>query len=134
MEYPLFEPLDRMQQKAHAPMNRVFAGKPITAQEAKSEAIARVDRHTPREWKVAFRRAIEKVARQRLRFNADSVWEEFQKDYCDWEGAHPRAAGAVILQARRDGIIVLIRNMFWNSKRRSCHGRPIQVYQSTLFR
>lgn len=128
----MFDPLDRMQQEVHA-SHLVPRLPPITAEESKQEAIARVARHTPDEWKAAFMRAIVYVARRRVRFNADPVWTQFQRDYCAWEDAHPRAAGHVVLQAVKDGTIVIVKNMFWNSERRSCHGRPIQVYQSCIF-
>jgi hypothetical protein len=129
----LFDPLDEIQKEAHSLRRKLFAGEPVSAQEAKQEAMERVVRHTPPEWSAAFRRAIERVAREHLRFNADPVWERFQEDYPDWKAAHPRAAGPVILRAVKDGVIVQVRNLFWNSNRRSCHGRSLAVYESLMF-
>lgn len=121
---------------SHAPLplfDQIFAGPAITAVEAKREAIARVERNANEEWLKAFRRALETVARRRLRFTADAIWEQFEKDYPQPETHDPRAAGPVVLRAIKDGVIFKVQNMFWNSNRRSCHGRPIQVLQSLIY-
>ena len=123
-----------MQREAHDVISQAFAGRALSVQEVKREAIDRAARGASLEWRNAFRQALEKVARERLRFTADPVWKVFEQDFRDWQSAHPRAAGAVVLRAMKDGVIVKVVNMFWNSKRRSCHGRPIQVYQSTIFK
>lgn len=130
-ELPLFDrALDQMQAEAHGPHLRLIA-----AQVARLEAIAAVDKNANKEWMAAFRRALEVVARQKLRFTADDVWEQLEKDYHPLPEQHePRAAGAVVVRAIKDGVIVTVKNMFWNSRRKSCHNRPIQVYQSLIFK
>ncbi len=111
----------------------IFSGPPITAVEVKREAIARVERNANQDWLDAFRRALEIVARRTLRFTADAIWEQFEKDYPQPYQHEPRAAGPVVVRAIKDGVIVTVKNMFWNSNRRSCHNRPIQVYQSLIY-
>lgn len=104
----------------------------ITANEAKRAAIAQVERNANPEWLDAFRAALEKVARNQLQFTSDAVWEQFEKDWPRPYQHEPRAAGAVVVGAIKDGVIVTVKNMFWKSKRRTCHARPKQVYQSLI--
>lgn len=129
--------LDHMQQVAHGTkfneprFEEIFAGKPITAEQVTEEAIDRVERNAHDEWLAAFRAAIEKVARGHLHFNTDPVWHEFEKEYPPTD-QEPRAAGAVVRKAMKDGIIAPT-DMYWNSNRKSCHRRPLRVYRSLIF-
>lgn len=146
MTLPLFDDLDRMLQYAHPPhldalvrggydVDEFLQGDPLpTAVEAKQAAIAQVERNANKEWLEAFRRALEKAARRKLRFTADDIWDDFERDYPQPAQHEPRAAGAVVVKAIKDGVIVTVKNMFWNSRRKSCHNRPIQVYQSLVFK
>lgn len=111
----------------------LFAGPAITAAEVKNEAIARVGRNANPEWMAAYRRALETVARRTLRFSADEIWIQFEKDYPHPETHDPRAAGAVVVKAMKDGVIIKVQNMFRNSTRRSCHNRPLQILQSMIY-
>lgn len=110
----------------------VFSGPAISAQEVKREAIARVERNANKEWLEAFRRALEYVAKRQLMFTADSVWKRLERDYPHPETHEPRAAGAVVVRAIKDKVIITT-NEFWNSDRRSCHGRKIQAYRSLIY-
>lgn len=112
--------------------DQIFSGPAITAVEVKREAIARVERNANPEWKAAFRRALEYVAKRQLMFTADPVWKRFEQDYPHPETHEPRAAGAIVVQAMKDKVIVTT-DQFWNSERRSCHGRKIQAYRSLIY-
>lgn len=129
--------VDRMQQAAHVTSfeeikAKLFAGQPVTAEAARDEAIARVENNANQDWLDAFRRALERVARGRLHFNTDPVWEEFEREYPQPKQHEPRAAGAVVVKAMRDGVISPT-DMFWASNRKSCHKRPLRVYRSLIF-
>ena len=130
--------LDEMQRAAHAHkfneprVEAIFAGPPVTAEEVTEEAIARVERNANQDWLDAFMRALKKVAREKLHFNTDSVWEAFEADYPQPDQHEPRAAGAVVRLAMKEGTIAAT-DMFWNSKRKSCHKRPLRVYRSLIF-
>jgi hypothetical protein len=103
------------------------------AETAKLAGMDKAYRHAPEEWKREFMKAIETTARRLEVFTADAIWIEFQATYDKWRTAHPRAAGPMIIKAMRSKIIVPIENMYRNSTRASCHGRPIQVYRSLIY-
>lgn len=130
---PLFDPLDRMEQEAHAP-RKTHRLQLVEAREAKNAAIEQVERNAKKEWLEAFLRAYRVTARQKLRFSADDVWDTFLADYPTPLTHNPKAAGAVAVRAMKEKVIVSVVNMFWKSRRKSCHNRPIQVYQSLIFK
>lgn len=72
--------------------------------EARDDAIARADDHANPEWRERAYQAVRKVARMRLDFTADEVWDELADVS---ETTHnPSALGPVFLRAAKAGVIV----------------------------
>ena len=69
---------------------------------ARDEAIDQADQHADHAWKRAATDAVRKVARMRLTFTADEVWDAIPDEFSTHE---PAALGPVILAARKDGLI-----------------------------
>lgn len=107
-------------------------GPPLSGQDLKESGIAEVQRNANPEWLEAFRLALERVARSQRRFTSDAIWEEFEKGDTPYQH-EPRAAGAVVVKAIKDGVIVPVTSLFWKSNRPLCHHRPKQVYQSLIY-
>jgi hypothetical protein len=99
-------------------------------QEAKREAIERVTRAANEEWMAAAGAIVEKLARGRQSFTTDDVWGEL--DALTVSTPEPRAMGAVMTIAKRDGI-VKASGGFVSSRRAICHGRPIQIWLSLTY-
>lgn len=106
---------------------------PESAIRAKHSAIAQVQRNANPEWLDAFRQALERVARSQYRFTSDAIWEEFERQLDRPSQHEPRAAGAVVVKAIKDGVIVPEANLFWRSTSPRCHNRPKRVYRSLIY-
>ena len=99
----------------------------LAALAARDEAIQRVDEHASDAWKAEAMRAVVRVARERRRFTTDDVWAVLGES-----GTHePRAMGAIMLQAARDGW-VRATDDYVRSNRVACHARPLRVWESAL--
>lgn len=72
--------------------------------QARDEAIARADDHADPEWKDRAYEAVCKVARMRLTFTADDVWDELVDAPVSTH--EPSALGPVFLRASKAGLIV----------------------------
>lgn len=88
-------------------------------------AIEQAGANSPKEWQARVLDAVRKLAQGQEEFTADDVW----KVVPDWTVVEPRALGAVMRQAQRDGVCITT-NRFVTSRRR--HGAPIRVWRSLL--
>lgn len=99
----------------------------FTAQEAKREALERVERNAPSEWLASARAIATRVAMAHPNgFTTDAIW-----DVLDASGLghppEPRALGAVMAALARERIITKT-GAYVDSKRAECHGRTICIW------
>ena len=93
----------------------------------KEEAIARVEANANEEWKQAAYLAMYFVARQQEYLTSDDVWSGLVDGSASTH--EPRAMGAILKRAAKEGIIVATDD--WRvSSRPECHGRPVRVWRS----
>lgn len=92
---------------------------------ARDEAIRRVDVNADSDWKDEAYRVVAALAAHRPRFTTDDVWGRLSG-----VGTHePRAMGAIMRQAARDGLI-RATSEYQQSGRVACHARPLRVWES----
>lgn len=97
----------------------------------RDEGIARADRNADTEWKKAADLSVRAVARRMTVFTTDDVWDELHLNHPDAHTHEPRALGAVMKRAMRDGLIIQTEQ-FVRSRRPQAHKAPIQVWGSAL--
>lgn len=97
------------------------------ADTARDQALARVEANADQDWKDRARAVIQELARTRVYFTTDDVWQELAKQ--DVETHEPRAIGALMRQAAADHLIAPT-NRYEPSARPACHGRPVRVWRS----
>lgn len=97
---------------------------PEGAQRAKDEAIDRVEQNADQRWLHNARIAILNLARSGGTFTTDDLWATLRQPH------EPRAMGAAIRAAVRDGIIHPTGD-YRPSRRVACHGRPLRVWRGT---
>lgn len=103
---------------------------PLTAEEAKRNAIRQVDENADQGWKETAYRVIWSLAREREFITTDDVWE--QMAHTDAQTHEARAMGAVMQQAARGGAIKSTGD-YRPSIRTQCHARPVRVWRSLLW-
>ncbi|MHB9081061.1 MAG: hypothetical protein ACYC3X_26615 [Pirellulaceae bacterium] len=91
-------------------------------------AIAAVEHGAPPEVLADIYAAIRKVAREYPTFTTDHVWREVPPEH--HQGIDPRAIGAAMVAAAREGIITRLPGVFVASEMVRCHRRPKQVWRS----
>lgn len=89
-------------------------------------AIVRVAQHAPDGWLAAAVDVVADICRRRSKFTTDDIWDRVG------EPPEPRAMGAVMRQAQRDGLCETTGS-YEPSRRVECHGRPVRVWRSLLF-
>jgi len=78
----------------------------VTAEEARSEAIERVDRNNDDpHWRTAADAAIRMAARDFDDFTADEVWDIIERDAGRFPDITPSALGPAFLRAAKAGVI-----------------------------
>ncbi len=96
---------------------------------AKNVAIAQVAAHANGEW---LQEAMDTVIAMAIRldtFTTDEVWAQLETS--DVWTHEPRAMGAIMVAAQREGWVVATDQ--WRiSSRRRCHSRPLRVWKSTV--
>lgn len=97
----------------------------IAAQEAKREAIARVDANMEPAWAETVEKAIVLVANKLREFTTDDVWEELDGAV---EPHERRAMGAAMLRVAKTGLIVAT-DRTRPSARAVCHANPKRVWR-----
>lgn len=94
---------------------------------AKLVAMARVHAHADPAWLAQAYRAIQDLCARELYVTSDSVWA-----LLDERGVpsprEPRALGAVMRQAARDGLLEA-SGEYVQSEREACHSRPVQKWR-----
>lgn len=102
----------------------------LAAIEAADAAIEQVDFNADPTWKKAADKAIRHVAVTRREFSTDDVWEVLYELAIE-PPDEPRALGAAMRRAARDGFIVATDRVV-RSARPECHTRPIRVWRSLV--
>jgi hypothetical protein len=101
------------------------------AEEAKREAMERVDTHANPDWKATALQAVLWLANDREHITSDDVWDLLNNR--DVETHEPRALGAIMKRVAQGGFIE-VTDRYVPSRRAACHGRPIRVWRSRTFR
>jgi hypothetical protein len=97
------------------------------AEEARDEAIARVERNAPEGWVQRAKEVTERVAASSFEFTTDDVWAALGDD----RPHEPRALGAVMKSMAKDGTI-RTTGEYRKSSRTDCHARPVAVWRVVL--
>ena len=97
------------------------------AEQARDEAIARVEAHAPEGWLQRAHDTVQLVALARFDFTTDQVWDALGED----RPQEPRALGAVMKAMARDGKI-RATGEYRKSHRADCHARPVAVWRVVL--
>lgn len=90
-------------------------------------SIEQAEAHADIKWKRAAYQAVINLANVRTFFTTDQVWEVLEKKGLSTH--EPRALGAIMQQAKRNGVIEST-GQYVQSHRRECHSRPIPVYRA----
>ena len=101
--------------------------------DARDDAIARVDQAADPYWKQCAALALEYVAQRRDLFTTDAIWHVLAHYYPDASTHEPRAMGAVMLGAKRAGLIEST-DRFVPSLRGVNHRQPTRVWRSLIKR
>lgn len=98
----------------------------FSAQEAKREAIERVERNASLDFLVFARTVALRIASaQQNGFTTDAIWEVL--DAAGVKPPEPRALGAVMQKLAREGLIRKTGE-YVDSCRAACHGRPVPIW------
>lgn len=97
----------------------------LDALAARDEAIDRVEVNAQQAWKAAAREVLADLCATRDTITSDDLW--FALADRDVTTHEPRAMGAVIREAARDGRLSGTRQ-YRPSERPECHARPIKVW------
>lgn len=96
---------------------------------ARDEAMARVDRAAPEDWKEQAWATIEALAREQEYLVTDEIWHRL-----GWQPPEPRAMGPMMLKAARFGLVEKVEGGLRPGDRVINHARPQQVWRSLLYR
>lgn len=97
------------------------------AEDARDEAIARVEANAPESWLQRAKDTVTMVSLARFDFTTDDVWEVMGED----RPSEPRALGAVMKAMAKDGVI-RATGEYRKSVRVGCHARPVAVWRVVL--
>ena len=92
------------------------------------DAIQAAEDHADDRWRLLAQQSLARFIATGRPFTTDELWAEL--DDLDAETHEPRALGAIIRRASRDGLITAVG--YQPSTRSECHGRPIRVWRSTV--
>ena len=94
---------------------------------AKIAAIRRVREHADPAWLAQAYSAIQHLCAQRFSFSSDDVWAALDARNVP-APREPRALGAVMRQAARDGLLAA-SGTYVQSEREACHNRPVMQWE-----
>lgn len=94
----------------------------------RDEAVARVDRHAPEDWKQEARAVVSRLCHEQAELTTDDVWDRMTR-----RPPEPRALGAVMVWARNRGFIAATDEMR-ESERPEAHRNPKRVWKSLVYR
>ena len=95
------------------------------SREVTEQAIKQVGTHADPDWKLRALQAVRKVAERQTHFIVDDCWQYVE------EPREPRAMGAVIANARRQGLIAPTSE-YRPSARVTAHSNPRRVWRSLI--
>lgn len=103
------------------------------AEQAKRDALGRVEANAPMDWKTAARLAVIRVAQTRAEFIAADVADEIARCHPTAKTHEPRALGAVMRWAARVGMIEATGRVR-PCGRASQHNTPVAIWRSRIAR
>ena len=98
----------------------------ITATTTKHQAINQVQQNADPTWMATIHQLIQHIATTTTTFTSDDLWHAIENQQLPIPH-EPRALGAAMRQAHRDGLIQPTAN-YRPSHRVACHARPIRVW------
>lgn len=101
---------------------------PLAGEEAREEAMARVEAGANPEWLEECVKIGAELAREMDAFTTDHIWERLPDDAKTHE---PRAMGAVMRNLSDLGVIERTDRTV-NSHRPECHRRPVRLWRSKI--
>lgn len=101
----------------------------FAAEQARDEGIQRAERNANDEWMDAAYQAVTACAYVACEFTADDVRRYMEMTFPHVQTHEPRAMGAVMRRAQRDGIIVPT-DRFQNSAFKTKHCSPTRVWRT----
>jgi hypothetical protein len=104
---------------------------PTEGERRKREAIDRVETNADERWKAAAAEVVRKVALGREEFTTDRIWGVLEREFSTLETPEPRAMGAVMRRAAKDGLIEKT-DRHLPTARPEAHRRPIPVWRSLV--
>ena len=104
----------------------------VAAARARAEAIATAEAGATEWWLDYALGVVRSVAKRQELLTTDDIWRDMVHQG-DQESGEPRALGAVMLRAKREGLIAPTA-MHKDSERAVCHGRPLRVWRSLVVR
>lgn len=102
----------------------MFPNDTVGADAAKERGIDRAERGAGEAWMTAALAAVRRLARERVTFTTDDVWQLVGQP------PEPRAMGAAMRAAGKLKLAEPTGN-FEMSRRAACHRRPLRVWRST---
>ena len=100
-----------------------------TGRELRDQAVEAVGNAADSRWMAVAHVTILRLARKHDRFTTDEVWAEIERLHPFTTVAEPRAMGAAMTKAHREGIISPTPE-YVQSTRPQNHARPIRVWRS----
>ena len=107
----------------------------------RDQAVAAVEEFADPAWKDVALRAIRHVAEHNRSFISDDVWDAMAQHYPHLEPREPRAMGAVMRQAVKDGLAVLATcdhcrttKVITTGRGRASNAQDTPVYRSLVWR
>ena len=95
----------------------------------KAKGIADAEQGAGSDWMNAAMKALYVVANMEgVTFTTDQIWEALEAHFPDAVVTEPRAMGAVMTKARKQGLITAT-GIYIKSTRPKCHARPVMVWR-----
>lgn len=103
------------------------------ATELRDEGIAKADAAAKEDWKASAIAAVYVAAQTHDRFTTTAVWALLAKDASITPTREPRAMGAIMRKAQKNGWIEPT-DKFLNTNRASRHRAPVRIWRSLLYK
>jgi hypothetical protein len=118
--------------KKKPPPRKSKADRLAEAKAAKKEAMERVEANADRAWYHLMLELVRQICVDRPRFTTDEAFERYDAIEGDKPATHEtKAMGPVMLRAAKLGYCRKT-NTTENSNRKSCHNRPLAIWESLI--
>ena len=111
----------------------LFGGPPTAGDQARDEAVKKVDEHADDYYKACAWASLERHARVNLEFISDEARVRMEAEYPDAETHDARVWGPLMKRAQSEGIVEPT-DRFEKTPRASNHSAPKRVWRSLIYR